>query len=177
MKDSHKYDKEVREAARCRGAATRKVTEENTHSSVSPGILSLSRWAFMAGLCSFALLWSWYAFTLPACPPSAPPRWQRAKTQPLQSNYNGWFFSPPTKREGVKKGELWLLFWSLHVPPWSCQTTSTVSCRKHGGRTIILIPSPNTRPPAPSQTHAHLCPLTTTISSLLLSRKEQKSTQ
>lgn len=29
---------------------------ENTHSNVSPGILSLSRWAFMAELCSPALL-------------------------------------------------------------------------------------------------------------------------
>lgn len=28
VKDSHKYDKEVREAARCRGAAARKVTGE-----------------------------------------------------------------------------------------------------------------------------------------------------
>lgn len=60
--------------------------KKNTHSSVSPGILSLSRWAFMAELCSFALLWSWYAFTLPACPPSGPLQWQRAKTQPLQSS-------------------------------------------------------------------------------------------
>lgn len=49
-----------------------RIMEENTHSSVSPGILSLSRWAFMAELCSFALLWSWYIFTQPAaCPPPA----------------------------------------------------------------------------------------------------------
>lgn len=34
------------------------VVGGDTHSSVSPGILSLSRWAFMAELCSFALLWS-----------------------------------------------------------------------------------------------------------------------
>lgn len=55
-----------------------RITEENTHSSVSPGILSLSRWAFMAELCSFALLWTWYAFTLPACRP--PPALTKSQT-------------------------------------------------------------------------------------------------
>lgn len=55
-KDSNKYDTETDGAA---GEWRKEVEEEeNTHSSVSPGILSLSRWAFMAELCSFALLWS-----------------------------------------------------------------------------------------------------------------------
>ena len=108
-----------------------RITEENTHSSVSPGILSLSRWAFMAELCSFALLWSWYAFTLPACLPPAPPALTKSQTQPPQCDETDWFSLPPQKGRGLKKGGLVFLFWSLHVPPWSCQMRSLVACGGH----------------------------------------------
>lgn len=76
-----------------------RITEENTHSSVSPGILSLSRWAFMAELCSFALLWSWYAFTLPACLPP-PLHWQRAKPSHHSAMRRIGFLSPNKKGGG-----------------------------------------------------------------------------
>lgn len=118
--------------------------QENTHSSVSPGILSLSRWAFMAELCLFALLWSWYAFTLPALLPP-PLHWQRAKPSRHSAMRQTRFLSLH-KKGGGKKGGLWFLFWSFHVPPWSCQMRPLVACGGHGGRTILLIPSPNTRP-------------------------------
>lgn len=78
-----------------------RITEENTHSSVSPGILSLSRWAFMAELCSFALLWSWCAFTLPAWLP--PPCTDKEPNPATTARWDGLDFFPPTKREGVKK--------------------------------------------------------------------------
>lgn len=57
VKVSNNYDTET-DGALQRSCLSARITEENTHSSVSPGILSLSRWAFMAELCSFALLWS-----------------------------------------------------------------------------------------------------------------------
>lgn len=82
-------------------------------------------------------------------------------------------FLSPNRKGGGEKGELWLLFWSLHVPPRSCQTVSTVACRKRQDNNPYSLPSYT--PPAPSQTHAHLCPPTTTTRALLLSRNEQKS--
>lgn len=82
-------------------------------------------------------------------------------------------FLSPNKKGGGEKGELWLLFWSLHVPPRSCQTVSRVACRKRQDNNPYSLPSYT--PPAPSQTHAHLCPPTTTTRALLLSRNEQKS--
>lgn len=47
--------------------------KENTHSNVSPGILSLSRWAFMAELCSLALWCTCYIHTAQPQPHSHPP--------------------------------------------------------------------------------------------------------
>lgn len=107
---------------------------------------------------------------LPAFCPPAPTKSPNPATAERPERL---IFSPPTKREGVEKGELWLLFWSLHVPPRSCQTVSTVACRKRQDNNPYSLPSYT--PPAPSQTHAHLCPPTTTTRALLLSRNEQKS--
>lgn len=88
--------------AHCRGAATCKVIQENTHSSVSPGILSLSRWAFMAELCLFALLWSWYAFTLAARLSPAPPCTDKASYHDAMRQIGLLF--PHKKGGGWKKG-------------------------------------------------------------------------
>jgi len=43
---------------------------ENTHSNVNPGILSLSRWAFMVALRTFTLLCTWYIHVV--CLPAPP---------------------------------------------------------------------------------------------------------
>lgn len=83
--------------------------------------------------------------------------------------------SPPTKREGVKKGSFGSCFGLSTFHREAVKQYPQSPAER--GRTIILIPSPHTRPPAPSQTHAHLCPPTTTMRLLLLSRNEQKSMQ
>lgn len=130
-----------------------RITEENTHSSVSPGILSLSRWAFMAELCSFALLWSWYAFTLPACLPP-PPALTKSQTQPPQCDETDWFSLPQQKGRGLKKGGLSSCFglstFHLEAVKWDPQSPA----EGIGGRTIPRPPSPNTRP---LLLHMHIC--------------------
>ena len=120
---------------------------------------------------------------LPAClMPAAPLALTKSQTQPPQCDETDWLPFPPLKREGAKRrvgvgGWVHFLFWSFHVPPWSCQIGSSAACRGHRGRTIPLLPSPNTRPPplphirrtipllpspnsrpppAPSHMHSHL---------------------
>lgn len=73
-------------AAPLNDSPTRKTQKRgNTHSSVSPGILNLSRWAFMAALDSIDLLCTWYFFSQNLAP-------RQTGTE------NGWswlFFSSP----------------------------------------------------------------------------------
>lgn len=94
------------------------------------------------------------------CLPAAPPALTKSQTQPPQCDETDWFLLPPPKREGLRRGRLRFLFWSLHVPPWCCQTRSSVACRGHGGWTIALPPSPNTRPLILNK-RMHICTSTT----------------
>lgn len=118
-----------------------KITEKNTHSSVSPGILSLSRWAFMVELCSFALLWTWYACTLPAC---HPPHWQRAKPNHHNAFSRTVFLSPLTKRAGAKRSARSCFGFSRSTLKLS---NGIFSCLQRAWRQDNNpFPSPNTRP-------------------------------
>lgn len=80
---------------------------------------------------------------LPAC---CPPCTDKEPNPATTVRWDGLVSSPHREKGGVKKRGPRFLFWSFHVPPWSCQMRSSVACGGHGGRTIALLPSPNTRP-------------------------------
>lgn len=149
------YDTETDEAAHCRGAISPSQGHGGKYSLKSQPRYSQSLplgfhgWTVL--VCSVVVMICMHIGCLP--PVSD---WQKSHTQPPQCKEKNRFHLPPQKGGG-KKGGPRLLFWSFHVPPWSCQMRSSAACRGHGGRTKPILPSPSTRP-CSFTTHLHSTP-------------------
>lgn len=109
-----------------------------------------------------------------ACLPAfCPPALTKSPNPATAERPERLIFSPPTKREGVKKGSFGSCFGLSTFHREAVKQYPQSPAER--GRTIILIPSPHTRPLLPHK-HMHIyVPPTTTTRASLLSRNEQKS--